>query len=204
MPFPTLAPPPRPPELPTVPVPPTRPVVKAEEVFPRGQAPPLQKFIEQTDRFVDETGLRRDAFLSKWLDEFIRVMKDAWVRLSTVFTELESRVSTLETRIADTYTWGQKGHPTADEPIALPLRVVRDEELVEMTIAADHEDSRGGITIDLTRNGDTILSGRLGGDDIAVIEADPGTKLDKNDILAAIARDVDDTATGIVVQARCR
>jgi hypothetical protein len=202
--FPSLTVPPRPPELPTVPVPPTQPQTKAADVFPRGEPPPMQKWVEGADRFVAETSLRFDALLTKWIEEFLRVMKDAWVRLQTLVTAVVGRVLVLETRIADTYTWGQKGALRADEPIALPLRVVRNEELVEMTIAADHEDSRGGVTIDLTRNGTTILSGRLSGDDLAVIAPNPGITLTRNDILAVIARNVDADAAGIVVQARCR
>ena len=66
------------------------------------------------------------------------------------------RVVELENRISDTYTWGQKGTLTVEEAeegeapvvtlLALPLRVVRKEEVLECTAAAEVPGA-GGVLI---------------------------------------------------------
>jgi len=119
--LPALVLPPRPPELPTVP-----PPVTADK-------PPDFK--------------RNDAFLSRWIEDFERVMKDAWLKLNEMLQKFHDRITALEQRVADTYTFGQKGAlalavpvegaPPSLDLIALPLRVVRDEEVVEATLTAE-------------------------------------------------------------------
>ena len=208
--FPSLTAPPRPPELPTVPVPPTQPTTKAADVFPKGDQPPMQKWVEGADRFVAETSLRYDALLTQWIEDFIRVMKDAWTRLNTLFANtlgriviIENRLDVLETRISDTYTWGS-GSITVDKPIALPLRVVRDETFVEMSIAADTPSEEGAVEIELTLNDGTLLNGALAaGAAFVVVPAIGTAAVAKDSKLAVITRAVGTGVKGVVVQARC-
>ena len=103
-----------------------------------------------------ESFLRNDAQLSVWVEEFERVVKNAWTQLNTLVADLDRRITELETRIADTYTWGQKGTLTVEEAeegeeavvtlLALPLRIVRKEEVVECTAAAEVP-GMGGVLI---------------------------------------------------------
>lgn len=202
--FPSLAVPPRPPELPTVPVAATQPTTKAADVFPKGDQPPMQKWVEGADRFVAETSLRYDAILTKWIDEFIRVIKDAWARLSIQINVIVGRIATLETRVSDTYTWGS-GSITKDKLIALPLRVVRDETFLEMTIAAETASTSGDVQIDLVRNDATLISGTLSSGSTFVVKvAEDKPALAVNDKLAVITRNAGTGVKGVVCQARCR
>jgi hypothetical protein len=208
--FPSLTAPPRPPELPTVPVPPTQPTTKAADVFPKGDQPPMQKWVEGADRFVAETSLRYDALLTQWIEDFIRVMKDAWTRLNTLFANtlgrvviVENKIEVLETRISDTYTWGS-GSITVDKPIALPLRVVRDETFVEMSIAADTPSEEGSVEIELKLNDGTLLNGTLAaGAEFVVVPAIGTAAIGKDAKLAVITRAAGTGVKGVVVQARC-
>jgi hypothetical protein len=112
----------------------------------------------QGDKFA-----RNDAFLSTWVEDFERVVTDAWTKLGvllagldTRITALEERVTALEERVSDTYTWGQKGELAVEEPVegeepeptllALPLRIVRKEEVLECTAAAE-QPGAGGVLI---------------------------------------------------------
>ncbi|HJY45348.1 MAG TPA: hypothetical protein VJ301_12060, partial [Propionibacteriaceae bacterium] len=202
--FPSLSAPPKPPELPIVPVEPTQPTTKAADVFPKGEQPPMQKWVEQADRFVDETSLKFDAIITKWVDEFIRVMKDSWVKLGTLVGLISGRIEVLEARISDTYTWGS-GSITVDKPIALPLRVVRDEEFVEMAIAADTPSTSGAVEIELRLNDGELLRGALSaGADFVVVPAIGTANLSKDSKLAVITRAAGEGTKGVVVQARCR
>ena len=99
-------------------------------------------------------------FLTKWLEEFIRVVKDAWARLGTLVGVISGRIEVLEKRVSDTYTWGS-GSITVDKIIALPLRVVRSEVLVEFTIAAETASTSGDVQIELRQNGATLINGTL-------------------------------------------
>jgi hypothetical protein len=135
--FPILNLPPKPQELPSTP-PPSSSARVREEAEKTGS--PLGKLL------IDGYS-RGDAHLTGWVDEEQRVLKEAWQDLQTLVAALDARVLALETRIADTYTWGQKGTLTVEEGepgepvpvtlLALPLRIVRDEELVECTAAAE-------------------------------------------------------------------
>ena len=125
---PPLVVPPRPPELPAV-------------APPKGQGEPF---------------LRNDAHLSNWIDELERVLMDAWRTLKSLLEGIDQRITRLETRVADTYTWGQKGTLTIEEAeegeeaevtlLALPLRIVRAEEILECT-AATEVPGRGGTLL---------------------------------------------------------
>ena len=87
-------------------------------------------------------------------------MKDAWARLGTLVSVISGRIEVLEKRVSDTYTWGS-GSITVDKVIALPLRVVRSEVLVEFTIAAETASTSGDVQIELTQNGATLINGTL-------------------------------------------
>jgi hypothetical protein len=120
--------PPRPAELPTAP-------------------PPA----EAAAKPVKGPHLRNDAFLARWIEDFERVVKDVWLALQQVLGGIDLRLIALETRVSDTYTWGQRGSLTDNEPMALPLRVVRPETIVEFTIAAE-KPAAGAITIEFRIN----------------------------------------------------
>jgi hypothetical protein len=135
--FPPITIPPRPPDLPMV-------------------APPKSN---------KDPHLTNDGHLSKWIEDFERVVKDAWTALSTLVAELDKRITILETRISDTYTWGQKGTLTIEEAepgeeapvtlLALPLRIVRDEEVVECTAAAEVPGLGGVLLVQHQASGPT-------------------------------------------------
>lgn len=176
--FPVLVIPPRPPELPAVPPPPTtEPVVK--------------------------TGphLRNDAFLSRWLEDFERVIKDAWLLLGTLLAQIDARLVYLETRVADTYTWGQRGTLTDEERIALPLRVVRKEKVVELTVAAEVPSTSGSVSIEFRVNGAAAVTLQLpsGAPFVAVPFI---RELAVNDKIEAFTKNPGN-AEDVVVQARC-
>ena len=201
--FPSLPVPPKPPELPTIPVEPTQPTTKAADVFPAGEQPPEQKWVEQADRLVAETSLKFDAILTKWIEEFMRVIKDAWARLGTLVGVISGRIEVLENRVSDTYTWGS-GSITVDKGIALPLRVVRSEVLVEFTIAAETASTSGDVQIELQQNGATLINGTLpSGSNFAVMPAEDRPGLAVNDKLEVITRSVGTGVKGVVCQARC-
>lgn len=179
--FPTLTIPPRPPELPAVPPPAT-------------SASPIE---------LKGPHLRNDAFLSRWVEEFERVVKDAWANLANLITTVEERIVALETRISDTYTWGQRGGLQHEQFVALPLRVVRQETLVEFAIAVETPSTSGAVIIDLRRNGVFLTQATLpvGGRFVAV----PVTlALAKNDALAVVVAQEGTDTEDLVVQARCR
>jgi len=180
VPIPVLVLPPRPPELPTAP-PPVKP----------GEPP---------------SPLRNDALLSNWIEDIERVLKDAWLKLQQAFAALEARVLVLEQRIADTYTFGQRGALTLipDDPnwVALPLRVVRDEEVLEVTAAAENPDT--SATVDIQRNGASLYTLTIDGPFVSYLFPTP-IKVVKNDKLAVVL--LDDGGGGcanVVVQIRCR
>jgi hypothetical protein len=214
--FPTLSLPPRPPELPSVPVAPAKPAITAEEVFPQGKPPPLQKWVEAGDRLVAERSLQLDAFLTKWFDEFLRILKDAWLKLQAAFTALEARVgkvedrvTVLETRIADTYTFGQKGglQVIDDDPnwIALPLLVVRDEVLVEIAVTVYTPSDDGDVVFSFQHNGAEVASLRVfQGDNFLLVPLTPPRPLAYNDVLLVQLNESGTNAENAVIEARCR
>lgn len=191
--FPPLTIPPRPPELPAVPPPAT-----TEPAVTKGPH------------------LRNDAFLSRWVEDFERVVKDAWFSLSKVIaaldarvTGLETRVTNLEQRVSDTYTWGQKGTPTIDEDadvtlLALPLRVVRDEEIVECT--ATSEVPEGAVTFVVQHNEVDVVTLTLDSVPFVAVPLPPDAphKVLKDDRLRVVIASVDGDIADVVVQARCR
>jgi hypothetical protein len=144
--FPTLNIPPKPQELPSTP-PPSSSARVREEAEKTGN--PLGKML------IDGYS-RGDAHLTGWVEEEQRVLKEAWQDLQTLVAALDARILVLETRIADTYTWGQKGTLTIEEAeageeapvtlLALPLRIVRDEEILECT-AASEVPGLGGVLL---------------------------------------------------------
>jgi hypothetical protein len=144
--FPTLNIPPKPQELPSTP-PPSSSARVREEAEKTGN--PLGKLL------IDGYS-RGDAHLTGWVDEEQRVLKEAWQDLQTLVSALDARILALETRIADTYTWGQKGTLTIEEGepgepapvslLALPLRIVREEEILECT-AASEVPGLGGVLL---------------------------------------------------------
>jgi hypothetical protein len=197
--IPPLNVPPRPPELPIVPP-------------PVGPGQP-------------ETFKRNDAFLAVWIEEFERVMKDAWVKLNALLEVFDARIKVLETRIADTYTFGQKGTlPAAQEPtepeaepeanlLALPLRVVRDEEIMELTAACEIPSigvpailtvqHRGGADVEVPWEpvGSLVLDV-----DVLFVELilSAPWKLKRNDVLRVLIEDPGEDVADVVVQIRCR
>jgi hypothetical protein len=154
--FPVLNIPPRPQELPSTPPPSSSARVREEA---EKQASPLGKML------VDGYS-RGDAHLTRWVEEEQRVLKEAWQDLQTLVAALDARILALETRIADTYTWGQKGTLTieegeAGEPapvslLALPLRIVREEEIVECTAAAEVPGLGGVLLVQHQASGPTV------------------------------------------------
>jgi len=178
MPLQVLVIPPRPPELPTTPPPPAEaPIVK---VGPH---------------------LRNDAYLTRWLEDFERVVKDAWIALAQLVASLEARILALETRVADTYTWGQRGTLTDEERIALPLRVVRKEKVVELTVAAETPSTSGSVSIQFRVNGAVAVTLTLpsGAPFVAVPFIQELAVNDKLDVFVKSPG----TAEDVVVQARC-
>ena len=184
--FPPLVIPPRPPELPSVPPPST-----TEPVELKGPH------------------LRNDAFLSRWIEDFERVVKDAWFSLSKLITTIDTRIVVLETRVSDTYTWGQKGVPSIDTDapvtlLALPLRVVRDEEIVECTAAS--EVPEGAVTFIVQHNEVDLVTLTL--DHVPFVAVpfplDAPHKVLKDDKLRVVIASVDADIADVVVQVRCR
>lgn len=171
--------PPRPPELPATPPP-------ATSADPQTKGPHL----------------RNDAFITRWVEEFERVVKDCWIALGQVLQLIDARLVYLETRVADTYTWGQRGTLTDEEGMALPLRVVRDEKIVEFTIASEKPGS-GTISIEFRINGTNFQTLSLPGNSpFVAIPVTPARNVLKDDKLALFVKSPG-TAEDIVVQARC-
>jgi hypothetical protein len=179
VPIPPLIVPPRPPELPTVPPP-----------------PPV-------DLPTDAVHLRNDSFLARWVEEFERVMKDAWFALSQIINGIEKRILALETRISDTYTFGQVGGLKEDSRIALPLLVVRDEKLAEWVVTLETPPSGESAVIELRRNETQVLATAVMNDEGTTVALDPQTPLLKNDKLEAWVVTPGVGAADIVCQARC-
>jgi hypothetical protein len=110
---------------------------------------------------------RNDAFLSNWVEDFERVVKDAWTKLGVLLGEIDKRVTALENRVSDTYTWGQKGELTVEEPeegeepeptlLALPLRIVRKEEILECTAAAEKPGAGGVLIVQHQASGPIVV-----------------------------------------------
>jgi hypothetical protein len=191
--LPPLVLPPRPPELP-VSIPPPLP----------GQTP-------QTPG----PHLRNDAFLSKWIDDLERVIKDNWIKLNALLQTFHDRITALERRIADTYTWGQKGPlavsvPTDPEApvevslLALPLRAVRDEEIVEIVVACEKAPELGATTLMVQVNEGNVRQVSLNvGVKLAEWVFPVPVKIKRNDALRVLIQAPGDAAD-VVVQARCR
>jgi hypothetical protein len=109
---------------------------------------------------------RGDAHLTGWVDEEQRILKEGWQDLQTLVSALDARILALETRIADTYTWGQKGTLTIEEAeageeapitlLALPLRIVRDEEILECTAASEVPGLGGVLLVQHQASGATV------------------------------------------------
>jgi hypothetical protein len=227
--FPTLNIPPRPQELPTTP-PPSSSARVREEAEKTGN--PLGKML------VDGYN-RGDAHLTGWVDEEQRVLKEAWQDLQTLVAALDARILVLETRIADTYTWGQKGTLTIEEGepgepapvslLALPLRIVRDEEIVECTAAAEVPGLGGVLLVQHQASGPTetppTRADEVPWTDVATLTLDAEMrfvavtlpepfKMKKDDTLRVVIAEVASPARAIgeepeeladvVVQARCR
>jgi hypothetical protein len=127
MPIPTLVMPPRPPELPTA-------------------APPPPA----------EPHLKNDAYITRWVEDFERIIKDAWVKLNAWIVGelggLSGRVTVLETRISDTYVFGARGTPAIDTGLALPLRVVRSETVKKVTVAVQTPATVGNTSVEFLHN----------------------------------------------------
>lgn len=183
MPLPVLVVPPRPSEL------------------PASLPPPAD---EQQKPF-----LRNDALSANWVEQFERAMKDAWIALNKVVVSLETRVSALEQRIADTYTYGQRGglQVLEDDPnwIGLPLRVVRNELLLECVGTLQTAPTDGTVTVEIRHNAAvvTVLDLAVGATFVSVALPAPRGLL-KNDTLTAVLTAGDPTAADVVVQLRCR
>jgi hypothetical protein len=227
--FPVLNIPPRPQELPTAP-PPSSSARVREEAEKTGS--PLGKLL--VDGYT-----RGDAHLTGWVDEEQRVLKEGWQDLQTLVSALDARILALETRIADTYTWGQKGTLTIEEgepgeevPItllALPLRIVREEEIVECTAAAEMPGLGGVLLVQHQASGPTetppIRVDEVPWTDVATLTLDPAMrfvavtlptpfKMKKDDTLRVVIAEVGGAVRAegeepeelgdVVCQARCR
>jgi len=193
--LPALVLPPRPPELPTVP-----PPVTADK-------PPDFK--------------RNDAFLSRWIEDFERVIKDGWIKLTSLLQSFDDRIVALEKRIADTYTYGQKGVITLATPpeeggptpltfLALPLRVVRDEELVEVVATCEIPAATTPTTFTIQHGPHkdamaNVTSLTLGvGVPLAQITLATPRKMKRNDVLRVLVAEASLEAADFIVQVRCR
>jgi hypothetical protein len=209
MPLPPLTLAPTPPELPTVPA-----------VVPEQPA-----------------HIPNDARLTQWVADLSRSLKDAWVRLNSSVggiesaltaqsgeiggltgrvTALEGKVTALEQRIADTYVFAQPGAvsatPVGEPPLAplvgLPLRVVRQEVLVEAALALGTAAGPPGLSLALEHNQVQIAAGGIAaGQLFAVAAFTPPRPLLANDTLAVRVLQVGaEPAPGadLVVQLRCR
>jgi hypothetical protein len=164
--------------------------------------------------------LRNDAYLANWLEAFERVIQDAWLKLNALITAINKRIEDLEGRISDTYTWGQKGTLTIEEGeegeeapvslLALPLRVVRDEELVECTAAAEVSPVADAIVLIveyLAADAEPVEAATLTldvGMDFVAVTLEPPLKLKKNDKLRVVIAAVDEEGADVVAQVRCR
>jgi hypothetical protein len=230
--FPVLNLPPRPQELPSTPPPASSARVR-EEAEKTGS--PLGKLL------VDGYS-RGDAHLTGWVDEEQRVLKEGWQDLQTLVAALDARILALETRVADTYTWGQKGTLTVEEGepgepvpvtlLALPLRIVRDEEMLECTAAAEVPGLGGVLLVQHQASGEIVTpptpptrADEIVWTDVATltIEAEmkfvsvilpEPFKMKKDDTLRVVIAEVVEAAptigeepeelSDVVVQARCR
>jgi hypothetical protein len=208
MPLPPLTLAPTPPELPTVPAP-----------------------VPEQPAHVPN-----DARLTQWVADLSRSLKDAWVRLNSSVggiesalstqtgsitalegrvTAVEGRVTALEQRIADTYVFAQPGAlsatPVGEPPLAplvgLPLRVVRQEVLVEAALALGTA-AGSPVILALEHNQLQIATGGLGpGQTFAVAAFTPPRPLAANDVLSIRVLQVGtapQTGADLVVQLRCR
>jgi hypothetical protein len=202
MPLPPLTLAPTPPELPTVPAPlPDQPA-----------------------------HLLNDGRLTQWIAEISRSLKDAWVRLNSSVGGIESalstqsgeisgltgRVAALEQRISDTYTFAHPGAvsatPVGEPPqaplVGLPLRVVRQEVLVEVAIALETAAGAPGVSVSFEHNRTQVAMGGLSaGQTFAVLPFTPPRPLLVNDILAFRVLQVGEAPTAgadLVIEARCR
>jgi hypothetical protein len=154
--FPVLNIPPRPQELPSTPPPSSSARVREE----------AEKTESPLGKMLIDGYSRGDAHLTGWVEEEQRVLKEGWQDLQTLVAALDARIFVLETRVADTYTWGQKGTLTVEEgepgePIpvtllALPLRIVRDEEMLECTAAAEVPGLGGVLLVQHQASGATV------------------------------------------------
>jgi hypothetical protein len=227
--FPVLNLPPRPQELPSTP-PPSSSTRVREEAEKTGN--PLGKML--VDGYT-----RGDAHLTGWVDEEQRVLKEGWQDLQTLVSALDARILALETRIADTYTWGQKGTLTIEEGepgepvpvtlLALPLRIVREEEIVECTAAAEVPGLGGVLRVQHQASGATgtppARADEVPWTDVATLTVAAGMKfvavtlptpfkMKKDDTLRVVIVEVGSAAPAVgeepeelgdvVVQARCR
>jgi hypothetical protein len=227
--FPVLNIPPRPQELPSTPPPSSSARVREEA---EKHASPLGKML------VDGYS-RGDAHLTGWVEEEQRVLKEAWQDLQTLVAALDARILALETRIADTYTWGQKGTLTIEEGepgeevpvslLALPLRIVRDEEILECTAAAEVPGLGGVLLVQHQASGATetppTRADEVPWTDVATLTLDAemrfiavtlpeAFKMTKDDTLRVVIAEVGGAAravgeepeelSDVVVQARCR
>jgi hypothetical protein len=183
---------------------------------------------------------RNDAHLSKWIEDFERVVKDSWTKLGVLLNEVDKRVTVLEERVSDTYTWGQKGELTVEEPVegeepeptllALPLRIVRKEEVLECTAAAEKPGAGGVLIVQHQASGPIVAeppvtsrADEVPWTDVATLTLDaemkflsvPLTtpfKMAKDDTLRVVIAEVgeaeedaeDGALADVVVQARCR
>jgi hypothetical protein len=200
--LPPLVPPPRPPELPVA-VP-----------------PPLAGQTPQTPG----PHVRNDAFLSQWIDDLERVLKDAWIKLNSVLKGFDERITILETRVADTYTFGQKGiltvvedplDPGAPTILALPLRVVRNEEIVELVVACEKASTADETTLQVQHavgNADftavglplTMGPGMKLAERLFTVAPRTPRKILRNDRLRVVIQVASLDAADIVAQVRCR
>jgi hypothetical protein len=227
--FPVLNLPPRPQELPSTP-PPSSSARVREEAEKTGS--PLGKLL--VDGYT-----RGDAHLTGWLDEEQRILKEGWQDLQTLVSALDARLLALETRIADTYTWGQKGtltieegepgEPTPVSLLALSLRIVRDEEIVECTAAAEVPGLGGVLLVQHQASGAPATpptrADEIPWTDVATLTLDAGMRfvavtlpepftMKKDDTLRVVIAEVTSPVRAIgeepeeladvVVQARCR
>jgi hypothetical protein len=225
--FPILNLPPRPQELPSTPPPSSSARIREEA---EKQDNPLGKML------VDGYN-RGDAHLTGWVDEEQRVLKEGWQDLQTLVSALDARLLALETRIADTYTWGQKGTLTIEEGepgepapvslLALPLRIVREEEIVECTAAAEVPGLGGVLLVQHQASGATetppTRADEVPWTDVATLTLEPEMRfvavtlpepftMRKDDTLRVVIAEVggapraddEEELADVVVQARCR
>lgn len=175
--------------LPPFQAPPTPPELLAQQ-------PPDQRFTD-AHRAWNERDVR-------WVEALIRELAKLWPRLRLTVNELLTKVTTLEGRTKDTYTFPIQGS-LAVGPVALPLRAVAAATLTEIRADVVVPPEGDAIDIDCMKNG-AFFAGLVipAGGSSAALTVSVGVA--KDDALQPILQAVGTSAAGegLVVQFRAQ